>query len=144
MRSDLVTAIRRHSVDVLLFNPPYVPTESLPDHTATKHRDRFDEESHLLALSYAGGLDGMEVTERLLSQLPDALSWRGVAYVLFCARNKPQEALEKIMRGQKWEAGLDFEWETKTVGRTGGKGGWERLEIVRIRRKYTREEVLEP
>ena len=134
--SDLTTSFRPGSVDVLLFNPPYVPTEQLPDPAVTQHRDRFDEESHLLALSYAGGVDGMEVTERLLDQLPVVLSPRGVAYILFCARNKPKQALHRNMQGPQWAVKSGCVWATETVGKTGGKGGWERLEIVRIWRRW--------
>ncbi|RMD43346.1 hypothetical protein DV735_g1718, partial [Chaetothyriales sp. CBS 134920] len=99
--ADLTSALRRGSVDVLVFNPPYVPTETVPgviirdddggDNVAgdeqeqrkNKEISRFERESWLLALSYAGGQDGMEVTERLLAQVPQVLSARGVAYVLF-------------------------------------------------------------
>ncbi|THH21012.1 hypothetical protein EW146_g447 [Bondarzewia mesenterica] len=50
-----------HSVDILVFNPPYVPT--------------YDEEASAAQLgadiegSWAGGADGMEVTNRLLDQV---------------------------------------------------------------------------
>ena len=129
-QSSLTSSFRRNSIDILLFNPPYVPTETLPSPSSAPHASRFDEESHLLALSYAGGVDGMEVTERLLKQLPWALSNNGVAYVLFCARNKPEEVLERIVGG--WNSVSGRRWGRELVGRTGGKGGWERLEIWRI------------
>lgn len=136
INGDLTTAIKDAEVDVLVFNPPYVPAE-LPDldlHTKYNTNDTlssseaFDRDSHLLALSYAGGVDGMEVTERLLNELPRVLSQRGVAYVLFCAQNKPEDIKSRI---RQWPGG----WEAETVGSSGKKAGWEKLCIVRIMRK---------
>ncbi|KAI9710561.1 MAG: S-adenosylmethionine-dependent methyltransferase [Bogoriella megaspora] len=134
MDCDLGSALHPKSVDVLIFNPPYVPTEALPNisqkHEAynvlTNGSTTFEQDSHLLELSYAGGKDGMEVTERLLSELPTLLTRdRGVAYVLLCKQNRP-DAVESRIRG--WGA----EWQVETVGRSGMKGGWEKLQILRI------------
>jgi release factor glutamine methyltransferase len=134
--ADLCTVIRDHSVDVLIFNPPYVPSEELPAlpqptaaATAAKQSANglFELESHLLALSYAGGRDGMETTNRLLGDLERVLSGRGVAYVLLCKRNAPEEVKARIIgRG---------EWRAETVGRSGVRAGWERLEVLRIWRE---------
>jgi len=133
---DLTTSLKDAEVDVLVFNPPYVPAE-LPDldlhakyntNDTLSSSEAFDRDSHLLALSYAGGVDGMEVTERLLDELPRVLSQRGVAYVLFCAQNKPEDIKSRI---RQWPGG----WEAETVGSSGKKAGWEKLCIVRIMRK---------
>ncbi|KAK5125150.1 hypothetical protein LTR85_000826 [Meristemomyces frigidus] len=134
LKSDLTSAIRSRCIDVLVFNPPYVPTESLPN--GTNHDDfadrddfasdeAFERDSHLLALSYAGGVDGMETTNRLLEQLPDTLSERGVAYILLCAQNWPEAVKERI---RSWPGA----WSAETVGSSGKKAGWERLSILRI------------
>lgn len=134
MIADLTAPIRANSVDVLLFNPPYVPTEELPDlaeHKAYNKNEiaeskRFERDSHLLALSYAGGKDGMEITDRLLEQLPEVLHRdRGVAYILLCAQNKPIQVKERI---QRWQGG----WNAELVGNSGKQGGWEKLQILRI------------
>jgi release factor glutamine methyltransferase len=136
VNTDLTSALKDAEVDVLVFNPPYVPAE-LPDLSlhakyntvdTMSSSEAFDRDSHLLALSYAGGVDGMEVTERLLDELPRVLSRRGVAYVLFCAQNKPEEIKSRI---RQWPGG----WEAETVGSSGKKAGWEKLCIVRIMRK---------
>jgi release factor glutamine methyltransferase len=91
----------------------------------------------LLELSYAGGLDGMEVTNRLLSQIPGMLSPRGVAYVLFCRGNRPEEVKRGIAA---WEGGRregrEWKWRAETVGSSGKTAGWEKLEIVRIWREW--------
>lgn len=130
--SDLTSAVRDHEIDVLVFNPPYVPTPDLPlpvqDLDADKEIDsqaRFERDSKLLELSYAGGADGMETTNRLLDQLPHILSHRGVAYILLCAQNKTEEVKARI---RSWPGG----WSAETVGSSGKKAGWERLCIVRV------------
>ncbi|KAI2636202.1 methyltransferase domain-containing protein [Xylaria nigripes] len=125
-QGDLVAPLRDHSVDVLVFNPPYVPTAELPsaeEEGGAKERDSFEADSYLLALSYAGGRDGMETTDRLLDGLARVLSARGCAYVLLCAQNKPLEVKERV-RG--------LGWMVETVGSSGKTAGWEKLQIVRI------------
>ena len=130
--SDLTSAIRDQEIDVLIFNPPYVPTPNLPvpledfdSSQVLNSQARFERDSKLLELSYAGGADGMETTNRLLSQLPEILSQRGVAYILLCAQNKPEKVKARI-RG--WPGG----WSAETVGSSGKKAGWERLCIIRV------------
>ncbi|KAJ5380735.1 uncharacterized protein N7496_003163 [Penicillium cataractarum] len=136
--SDLCTALRPGSVDVLLFNPPYVPTEELPrlptesenDPTASQSMSRsakFESDSYFLSLTYAGGADGMETTNRLLEAIPGILSARGVAYVLLCKQNRPEEVKECI---RAWGG-----WNAETVGSSGMQAGWEKLVIVRIWRQ---------
>jgi release factor glutamine methyltransferase len=126
--ADLASAVREKEVDVLIFNPPYVPTEDLPvplDEAAMSSQAVFERDSKLLELSYAGGADGMETTDRLLDQLPSILSERGVAYVLLCAQNKP-EAVKASIRARPGG------WSAETVGSSGKKAGWEKLVILRI------------
>jgi len=142
VRGDLVALLRPGSADVLIFNPPYVPTDELPaqDHArlaATGDGEvgtdegrmsasaRFDRDSYLLSLSYAGGRDGMEITDRLIEALPGALSARGCAYLLLCAGNKPEEVKARIR-------GFGPAWRVLTVGDSGKQAGWEKLQIIRI------------
>ena len=127
---DLTTPLLHNQVDVLVFNPPYVPTESAPKPPSlSSAQPTFAESSALLELSYAGGIDGMEVTNRLLSQIPEVLSARGVAYVLFCKGNKPDEVRDNI---RAWKGEVGWSWKAETVGTSGKTAGWEKLEIVRI------------
>lgn len=131
---DLAAPLLPGSVDVLIFNPPYVPTAELPAAPSVAGNDgeyhevetTFEEDSHFLELSYAGGLDGMETTDRLLESLPTVLNRnRGVAFILLCAQNKPEAVKERI---RAWGDG----WTAETVGSSGKKAGWEKLQIIRI------------
>ncbi|KAJ4344290.1 S-adenosylmethionine-dependent methyltransferase [Ascochyta clinopodiicola] len=134
VNGDLASAILPHSIDVFIFNPPYVPAE-LPnfsrhdDYNAVPEgetKTSFEQDSYLLELSYAGGEDGMVVTNRMLEQIPSILSAeRGVGYVLLCAQNKPDIVKQQI---RDWGVG----WHAETVGLSGKKAGWEKLHIVRI------------
>jgi len=135
VNSDLTSAFRPGTLDVLIFNPPYVPapmpdlSDSALHHQGSSELSRseaFERDSHLLELSYAGGEAGMEVTKILLDQIPSILSQtRGVAYVLLCAQNKPEEVKSRI---EAWSGG----WIATTVGRSGKQAGWERLVVLRI------------
>lgn len=134
---DLAAPWRPGAIDVLIFNPPYVPTSEMPSKPATFVEEApapgtpsFDDDSYLLSLSYAGGRDGMETTERLMEGLGDAVSARGCAYILFCAQNKPEDVKRRI-RG--WGA----KWRAETVGSSGKTAGWEKLQVVRIWREST-------
>ena len=140
MQCDLAAACRPGIVDVLVFNPPYVPTHSVPlqselndiqvQATTGKRQEDIELEgaSRLLELSYAGGKDGMEVTARLLEQTPSLLSPRGIAYILLCEGNKPEAVKESI---RAWGT----HWAAETISRSGKQAGWEKLQIVRIWRK---------
>lgn len=137
VNADLATVIRPHSIDIFIFNPPYVPAE-LPNYAnherynalaSEQQKTTFEQDSYLLELSYAGGDDGMVVTRRMLEQIPVLLSeGRGVGYLLLCAQNKPEVVKEGI---RQWGEG----WRAETVGSSGKKAGWEKLVIVRIWRE---------
>jgi release factor glutamine methyltransferase len=59
VQTDLLAGIRIYkNVDVLVFNPPYVPT------------DKQDEWAGPLGLSWKGGDEGMNTTWRLINDLP--------------------------------------------------------------------------
>lgn len=129
---DLSTVLKPHLVDVLIFNPPYVPTENLPlltpDHdvpTDLSSAQRFARDSHLLSMAYAGGIDGMETTNRLLQHIPEVLSDRGVAYILLCAQNRPKQVRSRM-------ASLPGSWTAEIVSSSGKTAGWEKLCILRV------------
>jgi len=79
LAADLLPRLE-NAVDVLIFNPPYVPTP--------------DEEvgSDGIAASWAGGRNGRVVLDRALPQIARLLAYpRGVAYVVVVDDNYPEE-----------------------------------------------------
>ena len=132
LNADLNSCLRHGIADIVVFNPPYVPTVDLPrwpaveDSTLSAELDEFEEDSRLLSLSYSGGKDGMEVTDVLLDELPLILNKeRGVAYILLCKQNKPDSVVQRI---EDWGRG----WSVEAIGQSGKTGGWEKLQILRI------------
>lgn len=120
VRASLASAIRPHAVDLLVFNPPYVPEEVVPQMPAVDD----DADDGWLDLALVGGKDGMEVTWLLLDALDDVLSReRGCAMILFCKRNNPEQ-VAKTMEERGWKVAL--------VGER--KAGWEVLSIWRFSR----------
>lgn len=76
-----------NSVDVLLFNPPYVPTP--PEEVGGTS----------IEASWAGGLHGREVINRFLPILPHLMKKvTGVCYLVLVEENKPEE-IKGILRG---------------------------------------------
>lgn len=112
---DLTTAIRPNTVDMLVFNPPYVPATEVPDIPIT------NEDVKWLDLALLGGEDGMMITWKVLNNLEEILTGDGVAYILFCARNKPDSVADK-MRQRGWKVDV-------IINR---KAGWEVLTILRF------------
>ena len=88
-------------MDVLLFNPPYVPTPSEEvgsRYVCTGHcTECLVDERDIsffcrgIEAAWAGGLHGREVIDRLLPKLNELLSPRGVFYMVVVAENKPNE-----------------------------------------------------
>lgn len=117
LRASLATSLRPHLVDILLFNPPYVPDEIVPEVPKT------EDDYTWLDLALLGGKDGMEVTWKLLDYLSETLSPKGMAYLIFCKRNKPEE-VAKIMEEKGWSA--------VQIGER--KAGWEILSVWRFTR----------
>ncbi|OSD05886.1 putative methylase [Trametes coccinea BRFM310] len=69
----------RHAVDIMLFNPPYVPTD-------TDEADDAQQRANI-AGAWAGGHDGMEVTNTLLDQVESLLSAKGRFYLVAVKQN---------------------------------------------------------
>ncbi|RCK59687.1 eRF1 methyltransferase catalytic subunit MTQ2 [Candida viswanathii] len=112
---DLTAAIKPGAIDILVFNPPYVPASEIPD------RPTQDEDPVWLDLALVGGEDGMVVTWKVLDNLEKTLSCKGIAYILFCARNKPEQ-VAAIMKERGWNAEV-------VIHR---KAGWEVLSVLKF------------
>ncbi|KAJ9083784.1 HemK methyltransferase member 2, variant 2 [Entomophthora muscae] len=111
-------------IDILLFNPPYVPTES--DEVYKGGQLEQDTSGGVckeaIAASWAGGIDGREVIDRLLPLLPSLLSPDGMAYLVTVNENKPHEIADDIA------SFLGLKGEIKLIRRAGR----ERLHIVKL------------
>lgn len=106
MQMSLASGLRDNLIDILVFNPPYVPDEIVPEIPQT------DDAYEWLDLALLGGDDGMVVTNVLLDDLSRIMSLNGVVYILFCARNKPEQVVRRLQ---------DLGWNGVKVGerRTG-------------------------
>ena len=86
---DLATPLLKsykHSIDVLIFNPPYVPTPN----------DEVGSDG--IEASWAGGTDGRLVIDRTLPQIDVLLSRpNGVAYMITVDDNKPEQIASIMM-----------------------------------------------
>lgn len=79
---DLFSAFRPGCLfDVIVFNPPYVPTDNEEMSRALRYRD--------ISASWAGGKDGREVIDRFLSGFVTYLRKGGVAYLVVLEANDP-------------------------------------------------------
>lgn len=114
---DLVGPLRtrlHHAVDVLLFNPPYVETSAQ------------QVGSGQLEASWAGGLKGRQVMDRLFVHVASLLTERGVFYVLIVKDNDPDDVKEFCEN-------VGLEVETVLERRAGN----ERLAVLRCTRSQT-------
>lgn len=119
LQSDLMVGLLpdlSHRVDLLLFNPPYVPTD---DSEITQGG---------IAAAWAGGPNGRVVIDRLLSQLDDILSPKGQLLMVTIQQNDPQ--------------GLVREWNSKGYRASiclTQRADEELLQIVHLQRTDSRQ-----
>eukprot|EP00933_Yihiella_yeosuensis_P032749 TRINITY_DN26387_c0_g1_i1.p1 TRINITY_DN26387_c0_g1~~TRINITY_DN26387_c0_g1_i1.p1 ORF type:complete len:250 (-),score=43.11 TRINITY_DN26387_c0_g1_i1:83-832(-) len=78
------TSCLRHdsSPDIIVCNPPYVPTD-----------DPEEMQGCGISVSWAGGLRGREIIDRLLPQVADILAPQGLFYLVTVAENEPEEVM---------------------------------------------------
>ncbi|XP_058815250.1 uncharacterized protein LOC131678857 [Topomyia yanbarensis] len=93
---DLLNGFRPGLIDLLVFNPPYVPTCGEPGERLEEQIEQFGAEGYDLVKSWAGGLDGMVVTNKILNELDRLLSPVGVFYLLLLRENKPTEIIRRL------------------------------------------------
>nr|CAD7419988.1 unnamed protein product [Timema poppensis] len=80
VNSDLVSGFRKQMVvDLLVFNPPYVVTDSA------------EVKGTGVSRAWAGGIKGREVMDRLFPDLPHLLSARGIFYLVVISDNCLEE-----------------------------------------------------
>lgn len=81
------------SFDVILFNPPYVPTsaEELAKAVEAPQRD-------LITAAWCGGPRGRVVVDRFISQLPQRLKAGGSCYIIAIKENDVEDMFECIRK----------------------------------------------
>ena len=87
VRGDLASCLEgklEKQVDLLLFNPPYVPTEE----EEVGHAD--------IRAAWAGGSTGMDVTSRFLPSVTNLLSEKGCFYLVCVEENNPIEIAKEL------------------------------------------------
>lgn len=112
VRTDIVNGLLPRlagQVDILIFNPPYVATDSAEVGTTD------------LTAAWAGGKHGREVTDKLLPLVPQLLSRKGLFYLVTLPQNLPDEIVSWLAR---------YGLQAKTImTRT---AGMERLSVLRF------------
>jgi len=89
---DLLNCLEKRlkgKIDVLLFNPPYVPTSEEEFQTSLSI-----SEKTILSATWSGGINGMEVTSRILPKVKDLLSPGGCFYLVVLEENNPKKIKE--------------------------------------------------
>lgn len=84
LNMNLMDAFKTKMFDILLFNPPYVCTESK------------EIEGEIINKSWAGGVMGREIIDKVLVNLPNLLSETGVCYMVILKENKPEEIINFV------------------------------------------------
>lgn len=80
----------QHSVDVILFNPPYVPTDT--------EEALHAQSDASISGSWAGGMDGMEITNRFLDDVESLMSENGLFYLIVLEENNISEICRRMVR----------------------------------------------
>ena len=83
VQMDLAAALRSGLIDVLIFNPPYVPTSTEEALEGQQQRD--------ISAAWAGGPRGRVVLDQLLPHVGSLLSASGGFYLLGVRENDPDE-----------------------------------------------------
>lgn len=103
---DLLSSFKPNSVDLLVFNPPYVPTSCDKSDNIPEQRKFYDNEAEnvyetcddekMLIKSWAGGADGCEVINRVICKLDNILAPDAIFYLLIIKDNNPEKIKEDL------------------------------------------------
>lgn len=100
VRSDLLSPLLfrlAHRIDVLIFNPPYVPCNDGDEDFQAVAPLQDPKESGSIRTAWDGGEgSGRDTTDRLIRLLPEVLSSQGVLYLVVEQRNRPEEIVTQL------------------------------------------------
>lgn len=109
------------AADLIVFNPPYVPTESIECQQQQQQKNRSS-----LPAAWAGGVDGREVINKFINEtLVECLSDHGLAYLVVLEANNIDDIIERA-------SGLHLHCQVILSRRC----GIERLSILRFNRVF--------
>ena len=83
---DLFEPVKNEKFDVILFNTPYLPTDS---------NDIINDD---LNYAFDGGLDGRNVIERFLNEAPNHLNDNGIIQMIQSSLSDTEKTLDKLDR----------------------------------------------
>lgn len=118
--------------DIILFNPPYVPTslEELED--AVAKRD-------VITAAWCGGPRGRVVLDRFLQQLPASLSRRGACYLVLIKENDVADVVACAQ--EQFRRHLMKEQGTADSSSTAAANKEVVVEVVEVAARYTGEHL---
>lgn len=90
LNMNLLNNFKSNLFDVIVFNPPYVVTDSS------------EIQGNGLNRAWAGGINGRQVTDAVLENLDNLLTDKGVCYMVILKENKPED-IKKDMLNQGFE-----------------------------------------
>ncbi|PJF18198.1 hypothetical protein PSACC_01987 [Paramicrosporidium saccamoebae] len=114
----------RSLFDIIVFNPPYVPTEELCEMAARPTHENIHgcEPEDLLEAAWAGGADGRYWIDKVLPSIDGLLSKQGTFYMIALQANKPEELMAWARR--------DWDLESKIALKR--KAGIEDLVVLKF------------
>lgn len=118
--------------DVVLFNPPYVPT------SMEELQDAIDQKDVITA-AWCGGPRGRVVLDRFIAMLPRYLSRRGYCYLVLIRENDEADVVAAVEAAFRTHAGLGGDCDSSSGGASEGDG--KLTEMVPVLRRYTGEHL---
>lgn len=103
-------------IDVLIFNPPYVPTEEII------HPSQSNISDNIIDAAFAGGLDGRYWIDIFLPHVHRLLSDKGTFWLVTIEQNKPAELIKIAAKN----------WGMKSKISKHRKAGLEMLYILKF------------
>jgi len=107
----------RNSIDIVVFNPPYVPTAD--------EEARDAQEARHIQGSWAGGSDGMQVTDVFLGMVPELLSSQGKFYLVAVKENNIPDIQRRMLENHRLESQIVLQ----------RRAGREHLFVIRFSRQ---------
>lgn len=109
LNMNLLASIKDHSIDLLVFNPPYVPSRLDKDCDERQlEQECVESSSDNLIRTWAGGVNGREVIDLVVEEIDRVLAPNGTFYFLLLKENKPNEII-KDLKMRKFKAEIFME-----------------------------------